>query len=547
MPIQSCQLPNGGGSGYRWGSTGTCYQNRADAEKQAAAAHANGFTGDNVDTVKNTTVKNTTVKNTKVTGAEETFDSVNGRRIAQDHLVFDRASARFSDKDGRLYVSQNNISKANVCPYKGVEIPEYERIGLDPGKLYQLLRDPKELELAVDTFNGLPLLDIHKPTSAWDHPKGLVVGSTGTDAAWHAPYLTNSIAVWTADAIEGIESGKQQELSAAYHFDADMTPGTYQGVRYDGIMRNIHGNHLALVPKGRAGSDVIVGDSSLSLQHPETKSMAALTKTAALVKGALMARPPKLAQDQKLDYTTLLAGVTAKTFKGQKPAITAAIKPKLAADANLDEVIELLDKCDSEIDPNDDEPVVDTAAEVDPPKRDADDTVLAKLRPLLAEMAKLLTSPAAQPDDKRPVGDEPPAPPVKRTDSENPEPTKKDEKSVDKPAMDAAIASAVSAAEKRAVETTVARLRAVAAAEADVKPMVGTLAIACDSAEQVYTVALKAAGVETNGINEAGLRALVKSLSARREDNRPTIAMDMAGVEDFNKMYPDAARIRVSA
>ncbi len=42
-----------------------------------------------------------------------------------------------------------------------------------------------------------------------------------------------------------------------------MTPGTYAGVRYDGVMRDIAANHVALVRKGRAGPDVVVGDSAL--------------------------------------------------------------------------------------------------------------------------------------------------------------------------------------------------------------------------------------------------------------------------------------------
>src|ERR1700733_12367795 len=46
MPIQRCELPDGGGQGWRWGASGTCYRDRKDAEKQAEAAYANGYTGD---------------------------------------------------------------------------------------------------------------------------------------------------------------------------------------------------------------------------------------------------------------------------------------------------------------------------------------------------------------------------------------------------------------------------------------------------------------------------------------------------------------------
>jgi uncharacterized protein len=44
MPIHSCTLPSG--SGWKWGGSGKCYPSRSGAERQAEAAHANGFTGD---------------------------------------------------------------------------------------------------------------------------------------------------------------------------------------------------------------------------------------------------------------------------------------------------------------------------------------------------------------------------------------------------------------------------------------------------------------------------------------------------------------------
>jgi len=37
-------------------------------------------------------------------------------------LAFDR-SARRIDADGRLHIDTSHISKANICPYYGKEIP----------------------------------------------------------------------------------------------------------------------------------------------------------------------------------------------------------------------------------------------------------------------------------------------------------------------------------------------------------------------------------------------------------------------------------------
>lgn len=178
-------------------------------------------------------------------------------------LALDRGSVRSTDQDGRLHVAVTNISKAAVNPYRGSEIPDAERLGLDPARIYQLLRDPVELARGAASFNNIPVLIKHVRVSADDHQPGHVVGSTGTDAAFADPYLTNSLVVWEADAIAGIEQNVQRELSSAYRYDADMTPGTHKGVAYDGVMRNIRGNHIALVASGRAGSDVIVGDQSM--------------------------------------------------------------------------------------------------------------------------------------------------------------------------------------------------------------------------------------------------------------------------------------------
>ena len=68
--------------------------------------------------------------------------------------------------------------------------------------------------------------------------------------------------VWAKDGISGVESGDQKELSSSYHYRADMAPGKYEGQDFDGTMREIVFNHVALVKKGRAGPDVVVGDSA---------------------------------------------------------------------------------------------------------------------------------------------------------------------------------------------------------------------------------------------------------------------------------------------
>lgn len=210
-----------------------------------------------------------------------------------ERLAFDRASVRSFDGNGRLQVKVSNISKANVCPYFGREIPNAEKLSLDPEKIYRLWRHPDELKKAAATFNNIPLLNIHTPDFPGDPPRESRVGVTHSNAAFDGTYLTNGLSVWDNSAIAGIETEEQEELSSSYQYVADMTPGTTPtGEVYDGIMRDIVGNHVALVETGRAGSDVLVADSL----PPELKHMS--KRKAAAIRATLK---PLLAADADLE------------------------------------------------------------------------------------------------------------------------------------------------------------------------------------------------------------------------------------------------------
>ena len=181
-------------------------------------------------------------------------------------LTFDSTpSVRTKDENGFLHVALTPISKATVNPYLGKEIEGSKEHGFDPDKIYYGLRDPDELAKGAGTFNGLPLLLEHHPTDAENLPKEWVVGSMGTDAVFEKPYLKNSLTVTDAQAIQYIEDGTAKEISCSYRFTPDFTAGEYteadgSKVHYDFIMRDIKGNHVALVPEGRAGHDVKVAD-----------------------------------------------------------------------------------------------------------------------------------------------------------------------------------------------------------------------------------------------------------------------------------------------
>ena len=246
------------------------------------------------------------------------------------------------DADGRLHILRTPISKATVNPYYGREIPESDKLGLEPERVYYMLRDPGELAKSAPSFARNQLMFKHTAVSADDPKQEAIAGTIGSEVEFLAPYLIADICIWDAEAIAGVETDTVRELSASYRYRADMMPGMYEGQRYDGVMRDIQGNHVALVKSGRAGSDVMAADSKL-----ETKME---TKFGKALYAILCAASPKLAQDAALkplvigmkrrdfDLKTLEPKLLAMDAELRKPETLAAMQA--AKDAEAEEETE---------------------------------------------------------------------------------------------------------------------------------------------------------------------------------------------------------------
>lgn len=343
----------------------------------------------------------------------------NGRDVTENYgedrlsIAQDR-SLRSYDQDGRLHVESSNISKATVNPYYGGEIPNYRQLGLEPKKVYYLLRDPEELEKAAPTFNNLPLLNKHIPVSADEPQKEMIAGTTGSDTVFEDGYLKCSLAVWDAEAIAGIESGEQVELSSAYRYTADMTAGEFEGRHYDGVMRDIVGNHVALVDVGRAGRDVVVSDAD---PFHERKTM--------------------------------------KLKAGAKARIQAAVQPLLAQDAELspDELLQVIGSLNNEV-----QTAQDDGKELPP-----------------ENVENVGTDGDGQDDGENNTAPAEDEAPEKTAEDEAPE---KPEGGAPKPAQDAAISKmAMDAAIQKAVAAERKRAQALAAAQREVAHIVGDVAM----------------------------------------------------------------------
>lgn len=398
---------------------------------------------------------------------------------------------RTVDQDGRLRVPGCRISKANVCPYYGREIPNAEALGLDPNRVYMLYRDPEELRKAAKSFEQIPLLMTHIAVTASAPANDVVCGTVG-NIRFEYPYLVGDLIVWRQDAIDKILSEQTKELSSAYRYEASLQAGTSpEGLRYDIRMASLLGNHLALVSTGRAGPDVVVADSL-----PEGFSIMKFPKfLAAMI--AAVARPDDatlvVAADAALSEE--IEAMDELTDAEKKTACDAmAVEKGCAADALTDD-----DKTEAYKRAAADKRAKDaaTAAIPDGPKPGAMDeaTVTARIATAVAEATAAATIKAREGY-------------LLATDAAS-------------VATDAALAASKAAG--------VAEATALFDARAAVAPKVGVVAN-INTAEGVYRFALDHLKVDHKDIPASALAALYKGVASAT----PAIAADTSTVPSSN-------------
>ncbi len=481
---------------------------------------------------------------------------------ARDAIALDRAPEnRRVDRDGHLHVNESVMTRATVDPYKGSEIPNCEVLGLDPQRVYHLFRDPKALKAGTPSLQGKPLLLIHKPVDANDHPSEIVAGAI-INPVFADDEIRAELVVWPGEAIKVVDDKSQSDLSCGYHYVPVMTPGTFEGVPYDGVMTDIEFNHVALVVEGRV-KGAVVGDSMENLNM----SKVVLSRKAALTQGVLSAYlRPKLAADARIDLTPVVAKVTTANYLAIKPTLVADIRRlttgKLAKDAKLDDMHDFLDSLDKE------NPVEDAELEansglpaVGGKKEDKgakDEDPKSKIKEFLKDKLSAEDMKACDEmwDDQEAMDEseeEKKAREAKEKDDAEKAKTAKDAEMKDmvtKGAMDAAIADAVKRAApaiaKTAHDAAMKSQREIREAEDAVRPYVGKLAMAHDSADDVYRTALTVLGRKVDGVHPSAFRAILEALPVPGANPRPVkIAQDSAGAKSFAEMFPNARPVQI--
>lgn len=188
----------------------------------------------------------------------------------------------------------------------------------------------------------------HKPVTV-GHPRDLVqkdnwsrhaVGEVSTEALRDGERLKLTLVVKDQSAIDAIESGSHRHLSAGYLSDLEWGDGVApDGTPYQARQVNIRANHVALVPRGRAGN-CYIGDSDWGLTPisdeeltTEQREVPVTTKTIVLGDKAISVA--------ESDAQTLLDHVAELNRKiGERDGELATTKAKIMTDEAFTEAVD---------------------------------------------------------------------------------------------------------------------------------------------------------------------------------------------------------------
>lgn len=178
-------------------------------------------------------------------------------------------------RNGAMIVQARAARSGNVQVYAGAEV---QRPDLPIVRVY---RDADEIFRAdsLRTFG-------HKPVTV-DHPTGPVTSQTwrqvarghvGEEVVRDGEFVRIPMMLADAEAISAAKT-THGEVSVGYTCDLDWTPGTApDGQSYDARQVKVIVDHVAIVPKGRAGPECRLGDEHPS-DHGSMKVLSPLPQT----------------------------------------------------------------------------------------------------------------------------------------------------------------------------------------------------------------------------------------------------------------------------
>lgn len=225
--------------------------------------------------------------------------------------IFDKAILDGGERTAQGFLRiPTRLTRTGVFKYRNAD-----------GSTSLQLRHPDDVfnDESIKTLRGVPFTN--------EHPKKLVDSKTVKDmtVGWVSDqiekdmiYLKGDVVIADSKAIDEVESGKR-EVSCGYQADIVDEKGFYNGEEYNCRQTNIVYNHVSLVKKGRAGSNVKLQLDSDEIEFIEDNSS---------VEGEKMAKI-KLG-DVEHEVSAEMADAFQKELKKQADSIVDGFNKKMA-------------------------------------------------------------------------------------------------------------------------------------------------------------------------------------------------------------------------
>jgi hypothetical protein len=219
---------------------------------------------------------------------------------------------------------------------------------------------------SLASFAGKAITSEHPPVLLdAANTKDYQVGFSGTEVVYDNGFVKAVMTITDEDTIERIMRGDAREVSAGYRVNYDPTPGvTDSGEHYDGIQKEIIGNHIAVVRRGRAGPQVklhldrqdAADPSLISIEENTTMSAKVVfdgaefevTESVALAITKEREDAKMSYEDMKKKYDELQAA--ADSMKSEMDAMEKEMKGKMdAAEGRADALAEQVEELNTEL------------------------------------------------------------------------------------------------------------------------------------------------------------------------------------------------------
>jgi hypothetical protein len=243
-------------------------------------------------------------------------------------------------RDGYM-AGKVRAARTGVQTYLGKEVgwPERETVAV-----YRPLDEVMRLD-ALGSYKGKPITDGHPKVRVTSENWGDLARGTVMGVQRDGDAVALDVTISAKSLVDKLESGEARELSAGYVAKIDRTPGTApDGTAYDAVQRDLYIDHLAVVPKGRAGSEFRVGDGADWGARPLDRE--------------IIEHPKKEGQDVSDAHTTTVTvgdGAVPTTeagairIKGLQDSLTSAQKSITDKDTEIADLKKQIETKDGEI------------------------------------------------------------------------------------------------------------------------------------------------------------------------------------------------------